>query len=607
MFDIFGNYSRHTGTEVRIKLLENIASNVKFYEPRSVICLQTRQIKFTDWVTALANEEVYCDELALMGLCYMYHKHCLVLTQNKLWSTVQADLPMSLMDLLKICTVRLVYLGSLKFGVLTWRPRLPKKVATKSPGFNIVEEYTLNAPTIADAQNPSKTSSHAGTSDVQQPAKRSLTSRNVETDTIRSTQHATQKSPILATLASAPKDDESSQVVSGEGENVLGSLPKTSPKTKEENTHELVGVSGFTGETSLEPTKTESDPSTVKSVTPKYTEITADKDLHVEKSAVNITGESTHKLQPVTVHLMRLDPVEIDIWSNKITEFHVFKPTPIMNPVISDVKGYGLRSRPLKIKIEKMSSAPDEQPAETDETEVLLDQAQALINTAKGFVTKPVNCKHCRKHASTLPVGTESDAQALDVLHQVTMNKLTTVRVTLDGANQSSASTSIPPIKKRKIKCKMCDSTFDSVKELNFHHKQYHGIVQCEKCDKYFSTQSTLDKHMYVHREMKFNCELCGKCFPFASRLDQHMSVNINKKLPCPKKNCKKEFKSIGDVNRHVKMHTKGSWHHCDFCNYKNKDKRNTESHMRTHIAEEDFRYECDKCGKKMRFSTQYK
>ena len=85
------------------------------------------------------------------------------------------------------------------------------------------------------------------------------------------------------------------------------------------------------------------------------------------------------------------------------------------------------------------------------------------------------------------------------------------------------------------------------------------------------------------------------------------MLVHINKKLPCPKKNCNKEFKSIGDVNRHVKSHTKGGWHYCDFCDYKNKDKRNMDSHMRIHMTEDDSRYECDKCGKKMRFSTQYK
>ena len=79
-----------------------------------------------------------------MGLCNLYRRHCVVLTQNKLWSTIQADAPMNLLDLLKECSIHLIYLGNQRFGVLTWRPRLPKKVASKSPGFNIVEEYTLD-------------------------------------------------------------------------------------------------------------------------------------------------------------------------------------------------------------------------------------------------------------------------------------------------------------------------------------------------------------------------------------------------------------------------------------------------------------------------------
>ena len=99
-----------------------------------------RSIGFETWVEKITDEHVYCDELALMGLCYMYHRHCVVLTQNKLWSTVQADTPLNLLDLIKEC------IGNLCFGMLTWRPRLPKKVATKSPGFNIIEEYTLDEP-----------------------------------------------------------------------------------------------------------------------------------------------------------------------------------------------------------------------------------------------------------------------------------------------------------------------------------------------------------------------------------------------------------------------------------------------------------------------------
>ena len=98
----------------------------------------------------------------------------------------------------------------------------------------------------------------------------------------------------------------------------------------------------------------------------------------------------------------------------------------------------------------------------------------------------------------------------------------------------------------------MCSEIFGSIKDLNIHHKQDHGIVKCTICNKYFSTQSSLDKHSYTHGELKFNCELCGKCFPFQSRLDQHMLVHINNKLSCPKKSCDKQFKSIGDLNRHM-------------------------------------------------------
>ena len=139
LFELFGSFSGHTSTEVRIQLLKNIASDTSFYKERCAACLQSKSITFEMWVEELADECVFCDELALIGLCSLYRRHCVVLTQNKLWSTIQADAPMNLLDLLKECSIRLIYLGNQRFGVLTWRPRLPKKVASKSPGFNIVE------------------------------------------------------------------------------------------------------------------------------------------------------------------------------------------------------------------------------------------------------------------------------------------------------------------------------------------------------------------------------------------------------------------------------------------------------------------------------------
>ena len=144
LFELFGSFSGHNGTEVRIHLLKNVASNTSFYRERCATCLQFKDIRFEVWVKQLADERIFCDELALMGLCNLYRQHCVVLTQNKLWSTIQADAPMNLLDLLNECSICLIYLGNQRFGVLTWRPRLPKKVASKSPSFNIVEEYMLD-------------------------------------------------------------------------------------------------------------------------------------------------------------------------------------------------------------------------------------------------------------------------------------------------------------------------------------------------------------------------------------------------------------------------------------------------------------------------------
>ena len=40
VFGTFGSFSGHTGTEVRVKLLENIVANMSFYERRSAVCLK---------------------------------------------------------------------------------------------------------------------------------------------------------------------------------------------------------------------------------------------------------------------------------------------------------------------------------------------------------------------------------------------------------------------------------------------------------------------------------------------------------------------------------------------------------------------------------------
>ena len=92
----------------------------------------------------------------------------------------------------------------------------------------------------------------------------------------------------------------------------------------------------------------------------------------------------------LNVKLDRIQPLEIDIWSNKVSDYHVLTKSKEVTPVISEVKGYGLRARPIKTK-------PPTDDLNEDKTDQLIDQAHALIDMAKTFVTKPVSRKHPRK------------------------------------------------------------------------------------------------------------------------------------------------------------------------------------------------------------------
>ena len=44
----------------------------------------------------------------------------------------------------------------------------------------------------------------------------------------------------------------------------------------------------------------------------------------------------------LAVKLDQMQPLEIDIWSKKVCDYHVFSAPKEVTPIISDVKGYGL-------------------------------------------------------------------------------------------------------------------------------------------------------------------------------------------------------------------------------------------------------------------------
>ena len=160
-------------------------------------------------------------------------------------------------------------------------------------------------------------------------------------------------------------------------------------------------------------------------------------------------------------------------------------------------------------------------------------------------------------------------------------------------------------VKARKYRCRMCKTGVNSAKELLDHHIDKHGIIYCPVCQKAFNNPLSLERHKYMHKEKRFRCSTCNEGFQFMSQLRLHkVTHQRHSKHFCAYPGCYKKFKNKPDLNRHAKIHTSKETK-CPDCPYRTKDKRNFESHRRSHSHIE--RYFCEICGKGFIYNTQKK
>ena len=160
------------------------------------------------------------------------------------------------------------------------------------------------------------------------------------------------------------------------------------------------------------------------------------------------------------------------------------------------------------------------------------------------------------------------------------------------------------PSKKVRVhyyRCPSCKTKYLTLAELNKHYKDTHPPLYCKDCNSVFTSPSSLERHSYKHKELKFKCSKCNKGFPFASNRDSHeISHATEKSFACEK--CNKQYFNKGDLVKHEKTHTKKKWT-CRMCDYENKDERNLKAHMRKHSNLKP--YICELCLKLFKYHTQ--
>lgn len=135
--------------------------------------------------------------------------------------------------------------------------------------------------------------------------------------------------------------------------------------------------------------------------------------------------------------------------------------------------------------------------------------------------------------------------------------------------------------------CDICDKEFSAERFLRKHLAITHteGLFECHICKKKLKNEHYLKSHSMIHTgELPFECKECGAKFNRNDKLKRHAQThNPSKKYKCPFKdhmNCTKEFHRFDKLKLHIMTHGNIKPFKCDICT----NGFSRKEHLNTHI-----------------------
>ena len=131
LFELFGTFSGQTGIQVRKSMMKYLGISKKRGADKckslknAWITLHMQNHTPRQWADAMLDRETPGDKIALFILCKMYHRHCIVLTSAKCWTTMEAEMSLPESVLYEHCDVKLLYIKPGVFGELRIKLAMP--------------------------------------------------------------------------------------------------------------------------------------------------------------------------------------------------------------------------------------------------------------------------------------------------------------------------------------------------------------------------------------------------------------------------------------------------------------------------------------------------
>ena len=124
-------------------MLNFVAANNQRYKWDCHVFFSMHETYLDTWLKKMAYWGTKADELVIYALSDMLNVHSFIIMKNCPWTTVDASVKGTVLEVLNLCPVKLVFLGDNRFGRL-W-PKL-------KPSMNVSTPQTSFQPVFPDAQ-----------------------------------------------------------------------------------------------------------------------------------------------------------------------------------------------------------------------------------------------------------------------------------------------------------------------------------------------------------------------------------------------------------------------------------------------------------------------
>ena len=625
MFTMFTAFGEKSPGELRKDMVDWIECNKESFKTHVFMAMTAKDMEFDTWFKSVRSNDFIGDEFCLSALCQMCQRHAMVVTSNKIWTTIPPNFKKNEDEIRRLCDVHMLYVCRDTYTILKpvfeWKREVP------------IGEVSIITPVeVPEGRDPLEDTTHEVLS--REEGAQNVTEIKQETEVSMSEHEATVEQfgliniPPLPSVSRPLPDATTNLLVNLPGADPLVNfesqmdVTRTVPTTNEEGEPMDATLDLHTGDDESDMLSHVIQPS-------KNTATSIPCSIVLKDVSVKLKGQS----------YVVFPPSKTEMCKAKVCLKRVDEPKDTLPRLRRRKRKRSLGNQPARsaksetryvfsdatsgeetVVNQKVHKKDNRQPSG-----YRLAAHKYMVAKKHGLIEGPKVRTRALKFTKKNKSSSEDSDATIDYEHEekpltkkrkrdqtkgskVSKGALVTKSYVLrkDGKGTNPRSKTKPRRKrKRSFKCAKCNKHFITVKYLNQHFKDNHRPLQCADCKKFFLTTGALKLHAYTHKDGQLECKECKMTFPFKSQLEQHMpSHSLEQPFKCPEKGCRRRFTHEHDLKKHLKAH-EGEEHYCTQCDYSNPDERLLKQHMNKHMR--ILKYFCKKCKKGFVHSMQLK